>query len=640
MVRQNNKETPLPLEDLAAALLYYYGVIAWDDLYIQLKDCFRVEAGKTAAWQYLQDKLKNSPILPFGCENRLFIYHKVNKPRNLLLEQAKRPAVSWRPVTEAEARFLASGQEEMLWGDPEHKFLDWIKAHKKGGKKTAVKIYSEYINEMRNDTPFQDIIRSMSYDFPLDGLEELQEMTGLVNRVWNHIPRWELKGWSSMEVLERYERDSVQPLSSRQFAPDAQSSGIDWSAVGRNDPCPCGSGRKFKKCCLPKVEAGEFPSIMEEPRDLKGTPAVEPGPSSVPAEKVQKAKEKFSSPSAPKKGRRADPRYHETLGRLLDLFVEFIDLEPWDWMDDSQLFAIDLPETTCYVSVFGAGGDLFGLSIYPGNQGLQYYLSMEQAAFFDIEEITDLEEIGPSLLLVLGDRDELSSPELRIYKESPYRFYGRGGWPVFRSYQPGCWPWRLSLEEAELAAAVLAESTGIVKYHRSHRRQIEQRNQRGEIPCYRPGVHKRSKPDQWLDLPSFISGVKQWSLPDIDLQRLRKIKKYSPAWEMDWFYLPIGINENKQQAPIMPIATLLIDPDLPEIALEPEIRGRSDWDPARILAAAMVKQDRKPEKILVSSTPKAYALDLLAQQLGLEIAVEHDLLLNDLKNALLTSLDR
>jgi len=20
--------------------------------------------------------------------------------------------------------------------------------------------------------------------------------------------------------------------------------------VGRNDPCPCGSGKKFKKCCL------------------------------------------------------------------------------------------------------------------------------------------------------------------------------------------------------------------------------------------------------------------------------------------------------------------------------------------------------------------------------------------------------
>ncbi|MFC6049659.1 SEC-C metal-binding domain-containing protein, partial [Methylobacterium hispanicum] len=25
--------------------------------------------------------------------------------------------------------------------------------------------------------------------------------------------------------------------------------------VGRNDPCPCGSGKKFKKCCLDKVAA-------------------------------------------------------------------------------------------------------------------------------------------------------------------------------------------------------------------------------------------------------------------------------------------------------------------------------------------------------------------------------------------------
>ena len=27
------------------------------------------------------------------------------------------------------------------------------------------------------------------------------------------------------------------------------------TAVGRNDPCPCGSGKKFKKCCLGKEES-------------------------------------------------------------------------------------------------------------------------------------------------------------------------------------------------------------------------------------------------------------------------------------------------------------------------------------------------------------------------------------------------
>lgn len=36
---------------------------------------------------------------------------------------------------------------------------------------------------------------------------------------------------------------------------------LSWN-VGRNDPCPCGSGKKFKKCCLPKKEqlSAEFSS--------------------------------------------------------------------------------------------------------------------------------------------------------------------------------------------------------------------------------------------------------------------------------------------------------------------------------------------------------------------------------------------
>jgi preprotein translocase subunit SecA len=25
--------------------------------------------------------------------------------------------------------------------------------------------------------------------------------------------------------------------------------------IGRNDPCPCGSGKKYKKCCLPREES-------------------------------------------------------------------------------------------------------------------------------------------------------------------------------------------------------------------------------------------------------------------------------------------------------------------------------------------------------------------------------------------------
>ncbi len=29
---------------------------------------------------------------------------------------------------------------------------------------------------------------------------------------------------------------------------------VHYGAVGRNDACPCGSGRKFKHCCIDHVE--------------------------------------------------------------------------------------------------------------------------------------------------------------------------------------------------------------------------------------------------------------------------------------------------------------------------------------------------------------------------------------------------
>ncbi len=50
--------------------------------------------------------------------------------------------------------------------------------------------------------------------------------------------------------------------------------------VGRNDPCPCGSGRKFKKCCLGKDQQDErnleeiysrkYGIRVKKPRDIEG----------------------------------------------------------------------------------------------------------------------------------------------------------------------------------------------------------------------------------------------------------------------------------------------------------------------------------------------------------------------------------
>jgi preprotein translocase subunit SecA len=48
---------------------------------------------------------------------------------------------------------------------------------------------------------------------------------------------------------ELQENRGVRLVSSQeQLLTPAELQNIDWSRVGRNSPCPCGSGKKFKEC--------------------------------------------------------------------------------------------------------------------------------------------------------------------------------------------------------------------------------------------------------------------------------------------------------------------------------------------------------------------------------------------------------
>ncbi len=57
---------------------------------------------------------------------------------------------------------------------------------------------------------------------------------------------------------------------------------MSMNAVGRNEPCPCGSGKKYKKCCLDRDEAlarqtqpAALPVIAEDDFIAELLPAVD-----------------------------------------------------------------------------------------------------------------------------------------------------------------------------------------------------------------------------------------------------------------------------------------------------------------------------------------------------------------------------
>jgi hypothetical protein len=74
-----------------------------------------------------------------------------------------------------------------------------------------------------------------------DTIEELAD--------WAYLdPDEEADEWESDETEERIADEHV--LWSAREGPAVNP----YKGVGRNDPCPCGSGKKFKKCCLGKVD--------------------------------------------------------------------------------------------------------------------------------------------------------------------------------------------------------------------------------------------------------------------------------------------------------------------------------------------------------------------------------------------------
>ena len=61
---------------------------------------------------------------------------------------------------------------------------------------------------------------------------------------------------NDIQVLVGVEPDKTEDISDveRILAPPTPA--LAGPKVGRNDPCPCGSGKKFKKCCADLPAAG------------------------------------------------------------------------------------------------------------------------------------------------------------------------------------------------------------------------------------------------------------------------------------------------------------------------------------------------------------------------------------------------
>jgi len=80
-----------------------------------------------------------------------------------------------------------------------------------------------------------------------EDIDQVNEVMGLVMGLCNNVRVWENNGHTPREIFEKFEKPNLKPLPDKPF--EFRSS-AKRKKIGRNDLCPCGSGKKYKKCCL------------------------------------------------------------------------------------------------------------------------------------------------------------------------------------------------------------------------------------------------------------------------------------------------------------------------------------------------------------------------------------------------------
>ena len=79
-------------------------------------------------------------------------------------------------------------------------------------------------------------------DYVFNGLDDLNRFVQVLSNTYNNTRLYYNNGFTPDEIFERFERPKLKPLPKEPFnIPTIPK-------VGRNEPCPCGSGLKYKRC--------------------------------------------------------------------------------------------------------------------------------------------------------------------------------------------------------------------------------------------------------------------------------------------------------------------------------------------------------------------------------------------------------
>lgn len=228
---------------LTRGLLYYYGALHLTELETMIKNVTNKEL---YLWDYYF-VMKESQVYDRGIEffQNGIANAEVWDPEAVKIEHDMRRELAYYPFPKAQ--LLRAGEPDYIERNPQYlALIDFLMEHYEISRDEADYFVDDCVIAIQNGESVNEQLQYLQEHFEIHSMDVLQAFIDKLVRLHNHTRQWVIKGYSPSE-LAQIERKVLGPIASGKKA-DV----VDFATrkkVGRNDPCPCGSGKKFKKCC-------------------------------------------------------------------------------------------------------------------------------------------------------------------------------------------------------------------------------------------------------------------------------------------------------------------------------------------------------------------------------------------------------
>jgi len=228
-------------------LLHYYGALSLEELYEIIHSMSsNLNYGKDRNIEiefdrsYLTNLLSDNNRSYYGIKKQDNTYY-VEDVINLSYVLQGHKAIQYLDYKELSINYIRKFNKEEFYIKPLEKLNKYMKEN--------LNIKEEKLNElmystsclMKNAFSVDYIFEDIKGRIYLKNEEIERDIKDIITEINNNIEKWCLRGHSITEIKLKEDKiyEKVEKVNHK-------------GKIGRNDPCPCGSGKKYKKCCLNK----------------------------------------------------------------------------------------------------------------------------------------------------------------------------------------------------------------------------------------------------------------------------------------------------------------------------------------------------------------------------------------------------